>query len=298
MSKVVKGVKKVFKGVGKAVKSVVKGVAKGVRKVVKSKIFKVALMGAAIYFGGAGISSMMSGGSFSTGVGSAWGSLSSAGSSLMSGNFSSALSSIGNAWGTAGAAGAAQANGMIQAGFSAGSGFASAGGGSANAALSVSAGSQQAGYTGDAFSKWTAAQNTTANAANSINAGSSVAGYSGDAMSKWSAAQSAGVTPTASTNAVDATLKATNTITPSAGTSTAINQANQEASQGLMSKAWDSLGTMGKGAVVSSGIQMAGGYFQQRAAEKEAEEELERRRYNMGNKVYSPYQYDIKSAFS
>lgn len=46
---------KFFKGVAKVVKNIGKGIAKVFKKVVKSKIFKVALVAVAVYFGGAAL---------------------------------------------------------------------------------------------------------------------------------------------------------------------------------------------------------------------------------------------------
>ncbi len=94
MSKLFKGIKKVFKKIKKVTK-----------RIVKSKLFKYVAVAAAIYFGGAGLSSMMNGGTFSAGVGSAGASLSQAGSSLMAQEFTAAGSTLSNAWGTAGSIG-------------------------------------------------------------------------------------------------------------------------------------------------------------------------------------------------
>ena len=52
IKKIVKGVKKVVKGVGKAVKGVVKGIGKAVKKVASSKIGRMILTAAAVYFMG------------------------------------------------------------------------------------------------------------------------------------------------------------------------------------------------------------------------------------------------------
>ena len=87
MSKLVKGVTKVFKGVAKVVK-----------KVVKSKVFKAVAIAAAVYFGGAALISMANGGTAMAGIGSAWSGVTGAGSALMSGNFAAAGSSISAGW--------------------------------------------------------------------------------------------------------------------------------------------------------------------------------------------------------
>tara|TARA_R110001599_G_scaffold165052_1_gene354476 strand:+ start:2510 stop:3328 length:819 start_codon:yes stop_codon:yes gene_type:complete len=100
---------KVVKKIGRSIKKVVKGVAKGVKKVWKkikqSKVLKVIATAALIYFGGAalmgGIGGAAGGGGISgalsgaaQGMGNAWGSLSAAGSSVMSGNFGAAGSNL------------------------------------------------------------------------------------------------------------------------------------------------------------------------------------------------------------
>ena len=43
---------KIFKGIAKVVKNIGKGIKKVFKKVVKSKIFKIALVAVAVYFGG------------------------------------------------------------------------------------------------------------------------------------------------------------------------------------------------------------------------------------------------------
>jgi hypothetical protein len=98
MSKVVK---KIGRSIGKVVKGVAKGVKKVWKKVKQSKVLKVIATAALVYFGGAalmgsiggaagggGISGALSGAA--QGMGNAWSSLSAAGSSVMSGNFSTA----------------------------------------------------------------------------------------------------------------------------------------------------------------------------------------------------------------
>jgi hypothetical protein len=93
---------KVVRSVGKAISKVVKGVVNTVKKVAKSKLGKIILVAAAVYFGGAalagGFSSSAAGGSFlsgmGTGVANAASSLSTAWSSALSGNLSAAGSSL------------------------------------------------------------------------------------------------------------------------------------------------------------------------------------------------------------
>jgi hypothetical protein len=131
MSKLVKSVgraiSKVVKGVVNVVKKVATAVVDGVKKIASSKIGKIILVAAAVYFGGAalagGFSSSAAGGSFlsgmGTGVANAATSLSTAWSSALSGNLSAAGSSLSAGFGgtttalqaanTAAAAGAAGA---------------------------------------------------------------------------------------------------------------------------------------------------------------------------------------------
>jgi hypothetical protein len=102
VSKVVQGVVNVVKVVTKpvveAAKAVVKPVAEAIKKVTSSKIGRIILAAAAIYFGGAalagGLGSSAAGGSFlsgmGTGVANAASGLSSAWTSALSGNFTGA----------------------------------------------------------------------------------------------------------------------------------------------------------------------------------------------------------------
>lgn len=93
---------KVVKSVTRAIGKVVKGVVNVVKKVASSKLGKILITAAAVYFGGAalagGLSSSAAGGSFlsgmGTGVANAASGLSSAWSSVMSGNFSQAGSAL------------------------------------------------------------------------------------------------------------------------------------------------------------------------------------------------------------
>ena len=96
---------KVVKGVGRAVSKVVKGVTNVVKKVAKSKLGKIVLTAAAIYFGGAALAGGFQGaaagqgflGSISSGlsgaaqgVANAWSSLGTAASQALGGNFANA----------------------------------------------------------------------------------------------------------------------------------------------------------------------------------------------------------------
>tara|TARA_B100000214_G_C23973626_1_gene631495 strand:- start:3083 stop:4000 length:918 start_codon:yes stop_codon:yes gene_type:complete len=104
---------KVVKKVGRAIKKVVKGVVKGVKKVWKkvkeSKIGRVVLTAALIYFGGAALSGMWAGGSAgsgfmgtltggiqgaASGVANAWSGITGATASAVSGNFAQAGSQL------------------------------------------------------------------------------------------------------------------------------------------------------------------------------------------------------------
>ena len=104
---------KVVKKVGRAIKKVVKGVVKGVKKVWKkvkeSKIGRVVLTAALVYFGGAALSGMWAGGSAgsgfmgtltggiqgaASGVANAWSGITGATASAVSGNFAQAGSQL------------------------------------------------------------------------------------------------------------------------------------------------------------------------------------------------------------
>lgn len=121
VTSVVKGVVNVVKKVVKASITSFKKVAQVVQKIAKSKIGKVIIAAAAIYFGGAalagGFSASASGGSFlagmGTGVSNAAASLSTAWSSALSGNFAQAGSSI--AQGFSGQAASTLASGAVPA---------------------------------------------------------------------------------------------------------------------------------------------------------------------------------------
>jgi hypothetical protein len=113
MSKVVKkvgrAVSKVVKGVSKVVSGVVKGVGNVVKKIASSKLGKILLMAATVYFGGAAIMGAMQGaaagsgflGTISsavsgagTGIANAWSALGAATSSALGGNFAQAGSQL------------------------------------------------------------------------------------------------------------------------------------------------------------------------------------------------------------
>lgn len=81
-------------GIAKAVKKTFKAATKVVKKVVKSKVFKAVAIAAVVYFGGAALNGIMSGQGAMAGISNAWTQVGSAGSSLMSGNFSQAGSAL------------------------------------------------------------------------------------------------------------------------------------------------------------------------------------------------------------
>jgi hypothetical protein len=117
MSSVVSGVGNaiggVLKGVGSVVTSITKGLGNVVKSIGSSGLGKAILIAGAVYFGGAalagGFGSSAAGGSFFSGMGagvsSAASSLSTAWGSVLQGNFAEAGSTIGNSWGAAGQAG-------------------------------------------------------------------------------------------------------------------------------------------------------------------------------------------------
>lgn len=82
-------------GIAKAVNKTFKAVTKTVKKVVKSKVFKTAAMAAVVYFGGAALNGIIGGQGAMAGISNAWTQLGTAGTSLVSGNFSQAGSAIG-----------------------------------------------------------------------------------------------------------------------------------------------------------------------------------------------------------
>jgi len=97
---------KVVKGVARAVKKVVKGVANVVKKIAKSKIGKILIAAAAIYFGGAALM-----GGFKA---------ASAGTSVLSGmgsGLSSAASGLSSAWGALTTGNVAGAGSALKSGF-------------------------------------------------------------------------------------------------------------------------------------------------------------------------------------
>lgn len=136
MSKVVKGVTRAVKGVVKGVSKVVKSVAKGVSGVVKkiagSKLGKVLLAAATIYFGGAALMGAIGGAGASTGflgtiggaikgagagIANAWTGLTGAAGAAMGGNFGAAGSSLSQGFMGAGSAGAGAAGGIQAVGM-------------------------------------------------------------------------------------------------------------------------------------------------------------------------------------
>ncbi len=120
---------KVTKAIGRAIKKTIKGVVKVVKKIASSKIGKILIAAATIYFGGAAILGAMGGASASTGlmgtisgalkgagagISSAWSGLTGATSAAMGGNFSAAGSSLGSGFTGANAAGAQAVSGAAQ----------------------------------------------------------------------------------------------------------------------------------------------------------------------------------------
>lgn len=96
---------KVTKGVARAIGKIQKGVMKAVKKVAKSKLGKIILVAAAVYFGGAALMGAMgtttaAGAAVSglegamTGISNAWTSLGTATSQALSGNFANAGSAL------------------------------------------------------------------------------------------------------------------------------------------------------------------------------------------------------------
>lgn len=138
-----KAVKRIAKATGIA--KVFSGIKNVVKKVAKSKIGKILLTAAAVYFGGAALMGAMGGASAGTGImgtlsgavqgagagiSSAWSGLTGAASAAMGGNFGTAASSLGQGFTGAGAAGskAVQAANMAATGGGfTGGGFGSVG---------------------------------------------------------------------------------------------------------------------------------------------------------------------------
>jgi hypothetical protein len=126
-------VSKVVKGVGRAVSKVVDGVKNVVKQVTKSKLGKVLVGAALIYFGGAALMGSMGFGAAGAagasgltgaaqGISAAWTSLGTAGSQLMAGNFANAAGALGS--GIGGSAATMGANGMLVNGAVQGAGSA------------------------------------------------------------------------------------------------------------------------------------------------------------------------------
>lgn len=126
---------KVVKGVGRAVSSVVKGVGNVVKKVASSKLGKVLLIAATVYFGGAALMGAMGGAAAGTGV-----------AGTLSGALSGAASGIGSAW--SGLTGALSAGSLSGAASSLGSGFTGAYGAGQAAVTGASAAAGAAGAAG------------------------------------------------------------------------------------------------------------------------------------------------------
>lgn len=136
---------KAVKSVGRAIGKVVKGVVNVVKKVASSKIGKVLLAAATVYFGGAAIMGAMGGASASTGfmgtiggalkgagagIANAWSGLTGAASAAMGGQFSAAGSSLGSGFtGAYGAGSSAVSAANAAAVSAAGGGFPAGAGG-------------------------------------------------------------------------------------------------------------------------------------------------------------------------
>lgn len=128
---------KVVKGVGRAVTKVVKGVTNAVKKVASSKLGKIVLTAAAIYFGGAALMGAAGGAAAGTGV-----------AGTLSGALSGAASGISSAW--SGLTGALGAGSLSGAASSLGSGFTGAYGAGSAAVQGASAAVGAAGAAGSA----------------------------------------------------------------------------------------------------------------------------------------------------
>ena len=127
---------KAVKSIGRAIKKVVKGVVKAVKKVAQSKIGRVILAAATVYFGGAAIMGAMGGASAGSGF-----------LGTISGAAQGAAAGISSAWsGLTGAAGAlAGGQGLGAAASSIGSGFTGAYGAGQAALGGAAAGSSLGG---------------------------------------------------------------------------------------------------------------------------------------------------------
>lgn len=122
MSKVVKAVGRAISGVVKGVVNVVKGVVSGVKKIATSKVGKILLAAATVYFGGAAIMGAMGGASAGTGF-----------LGTLSGAVSGASAGISSAW--TGLTGALTGGGLS----SLGSGFTGAYGAGSSAVTGAAA---------------------------------------------------------------------------------------------------------------------------------------------------------------
>ena len=271
------GIAKVVKKVFKPIKKLASAVWKGVKKVAKSKIFKVALIGAAIYFGGAGLSGMMNGQGFLAGVSNAATSLGQATSSVLGGNFSTA--------------GAHLSAGIKGTTVAANTGVA----GSVNAAVAAS-GKLQAGqgvaYTNKAIAAQNAAQGSqaaitagggsvTVPSAAQISQGANV-GFKSAAVGKGAAAagQGAQLANVAGQTASFGAPMTTPTVAQmSQGASVGMNTANAANQMTTAQAIVQSAQTAGKYMLGGQLLQAGGNYLQQRDAEKQAEEERNRRTY-------------------
>lgn len=248
MSGIAKAVKKVWRPIEKLNSKLVNIGTLGLHnktkkfrhKIIKSKVFKIVVAAAAIYFGGAALLSLANGGTAMAGIGSAWSGVTGAGSALASGNFAAAGSSLSAGFTSGSAAGAA---GTFAGGKAAAT--MAAAGGNAAAVGSAAAGAQASGYTGSAMKSWVAA-----------------GGNSASMTPALTGAASGGAATAADINAA---LTGPAATPPQSG--------------GLLSGIWNGLGDAGKAAAITSGVNIGGQMLQGHAAEKEAEEERKRRTY-------------------
>jgi len=219
-------------------------------KIESSPVFKVVAAAVLIYFGGAALISMGSGGTAAAGMSSAWGGVTGAGSAIASGNFAAAGSSIAGGW-TGAAAGATAAG--------------------ATAATSAATSAATTGATTAATTAGTAATTagTAATTAAEIGGGvwgagngvalSEAAGLGAAELGAAGAGSMAGVTTAAA---------------PAAATAAGATAAGATAAGGM---------TAAEGLLYSAGIQagtsVIGNVMQGKAAEKAEEEARKRMTY-------------------
>tara|TARA_R110000868_G_scaffold10694_1_gene51949 strand:+ start:801 stop:1571 length:771 start_codon:yes stop_codon:yes gene_type:complete len=254
---------KVVKGIGRAISGVVKGVVNVVKDVAKSKLGKILITAAAVYFGGAalmgGASASAAGGSFlsgaSAGLSGAASGVSTAWSSLMAGEVGAAGSSLSSGFTGAGAAGAATAAppGLVT--------------GAMQTGLTSAPGALTSGTTVPGAASLTSTPGA-------LTSGTTVPG-----------AASLNIPASAGLN----TAGAASTL-PVGSTLSALNTAAAPASSGFLS----GLGPYGQYAAISGGTQLIGGAMQGYGAQQEAKRQEKmsadaRARYNanVGTRLFS-----------